>query len=114
MKPGIRYVTMLAARINRNPARMYFAALLPLCRNLIMDGKLQKHYGGQLIVYYKWVCRLTKLYPLGDGQSCRCEHHIWRIPKKRKSPECADTKVRGNRLLYATGRLFQCYTFYLR
>jgi hypothetical protein len=29
---------MLAARINRNPARIYFAALLPLCRNLIMDG----------------------------------------------------------------------------
>jgi hypothetical protein len=25
---------------------MYFAALLPLCKNLIMDGKLQEHYGG--------------------------------------------------------------------
>src|SRR5689334_6711040 len=77
---------MLPARIKRNPARMYFAALLPLCKNLIMDGKLRENYGGQLIVYYKWVCRLTKLYPPVDGRSCRRENHIWRHnPKTQKS-----------------------------
>src|SRR5689334_12005084 len=77
---------MLAARIKRNPARMYFAALLPLCKNLIMDGKLQENYGGQLIIYYKWVCCLTKLYPPDDRRRCRREHHIWRHnPKIQKS-----------------------------
>jgi hypothetical protein len=33
---------MLAARSKRNPARRYFAALLPLCKNLIMNGELQE------------------------------------------------------------------------
>src|SRR5580765_6934913 len=54
---------MLAARIKRNPARMYFAALLPLCKNLIMDGKLQGYYEVTAI-HYKCCSRLTKLYPL--------------------------------------------------
>src|SRR6478609_8037578 len=86
IKPGMRYVTMLAAISKRNPARRYFAALLPLCKNLIMDGKLRENYGGQLIIYYKWVCRLTKLYPPHDGQSCRRKHLIWRHnPKTQKS-----------------------------
>jgi hypothetical protein len=33
---------MEAQTIVSNPPNKYFAALLPLCKNLIMDGKLRK------------------------------------------------------------------------
>src|SRR3954462_8789257 len=62
MNPGMRYVTMLAAIIKRNPARRYLAALLPLCKNLIMDGKLLKNYEVNC-PYYKVICSFNKTLP---------------------------------------------------
>src|SRR4029077_8756444 len=81
---------MLAARIRRNPARMYFAALLPLCKNLIMDGKLQGYYE-VTVFHYKCCSHLTKLYPLRDSPARRLQHHTFRIPKT--GLERVDTKV---------------------
>src|SRR5690349_21955222 len=47
MKPGIRYVTMLAESRSSKPPRIYFAALLPLWRKWIMLWKaLQGEFRG--------------------------------------------------------------------
>src|SRR5882724_5887204 len=74
---------MLAAISKRNPASRYFAALLPLCKNLIMDGKLQEILRST-ILNYKWAGPLTKLYPLANGRTGQRAHHTSRhTPKYR-------------------------------
>src|SRR5882724_10450182 len=92
----MRYVTMLAARISRNPPRMYFAALLPLCKNLIMGRdapeKLRRpdHYimTGRNSVYgrtirsvlWRWV-GLQFLKNRGRGHQSRHSFHSFSIPQ---------------------------------
>src|SRR5262245_9652862 len=56
INPGIRYTTMPIQMINRNPLRMYLAALLPLCRKRIMYGKLQRKLSGLRTLYIYGGC----------------------------------------------------------
>src|ERR1041385_1273425 len=90
---------MLAAISKRNPARRYFAALLPLCKNLIMDGKLQKNYEVNCH-YYKVIRLFNKTLPY-----CQWPNRLAQASHPSTSPKTND--LRQLRLLCAESGIFQ-------
>src|SRR5215472_17181104 len=57
--------------IIKNPLRMYLAALLPLCRKRIMNGKLQRDY--QDFVHYIEIARKASGGAMRFAQGSRAE-----------------------------------------
>jgi len=54
---------------------------LPLCKNLIMDGKLQENYEVNY-PYYKVICSFNKTLPGTNSPTGKREHLTFRRPLK--------------------------------
>src|SRR5215831_15960184 len=99
---------MLAASMSRKPPRMYFAALLPLCRKRIIFGKAPGKYG-DFIDYIKTSVAVPPETPKHDAaigpvrqtpqKTCYSRVKLASSNPISSSPETAD---RSARLLGAT------------